>query len=66
MATRVARFRHGKYGRFKENGNFHAKWHRTYSKMICRNTGDPVKYGGSGNSSGNSKGVRAMNFSKLT
>ena len=48
---RVARFRHGKYGRFKENGNFYAKWHRTYSKMICRNTGDHVKYGRSCNPS---------------
>ena len=47
--SRVARLRHGKYGRFKENGEVYAKWHRTYSKMICRNMGDPVKHGRSGN-----------------
>ena len=28
--NRVARFRHGKYGRLKENGDFYAKLHRTY------------------------------------
>ena len=48
-SCRVARFRQGKYGRFKEDGNFHAKWHRVSLKKLCRNTGDPVKYGRSGN-----------------
>ena len=38
MVAKVARYRSRKYGRFKENSNFHAKWHTTYSKIICRNT----------------------------
>ena len=37
---RVARFGSRKNGRFKENSNFDTKWHRTYSEMICWNTGD--------------------------
>jgi hypothetical protein len=27
LVVRVARFRNRKYGRIKENSNFHAKWH---------------------------------------
>ena len=32
ISDRVARIKHGKYGKFKENGNFYVKWHRTYYK----------------------------------
>ena len=40
----VARFRQGKYGRFKKYGNFHVKRHRVSLKKPWRNTGDPVKW----------------------